>query len=188
MDRLIFELFFIFYHYHLENVMGKYAGVAGAPIDRHELLGELWVQYMNDIDAVRNSLENTRNPHGYLYRVLYFLAVDIINKMIKQHARLKIDPLLYQQVRSPNLIYTHESDILGEKPFDELHLELIKSNFKVLNKKEQLYLVSKYLTQDPDKEPVTSHDLCCLLDVKPSSLRKIEERIRKKVRAHRDRL
>lgn len=108
--------------------------------------------------------------------------------MIKQHTRLDIDPVEYAQVRGFNKILAEESDVIGEIPFDELHIDLIKSNFKILSKKEQSFLICKYLTQAPDIEPVTSYELCCLLDVKPSSLRKIEERIRQKVRTHRQEL
>ena len=64
-------------------------------------------------------------------------------------------------------------------------MDLIKSYFSVLSQKEQMYLVCKYLSQAPDKDPVTNYELCIILDVKPSSLRKIEERIRRKIRAYR---
>ena len=86
--------------------------------------------------------------------------------------------------RNINKIIAEESDAFDDICFDELYMDLIKSYFPVLNKKEQMYLVCKYLSQAPDKEPVTTSEICVILDVKPSSLRKIEERIRRKIKAY----
>ena len=63
MHKLITELFFTFYRDHMSRIIDQYAGVVGAPVNRQEIFGELWVQYMADVESIEKSMSTASNPH-----------------------------------------------------------------------------------------------------------------------------